>query len=137
MKSKLIPGLLSSVLLVAMASVFAGDKNDVLIALDKKWGEAGVAGDTDTVGSVLAEGLISVDASGVTGKAEQLADNEPGPEGATYEPTDFQVMFLNDNTAVMTHGVGGDQPHYSMHVWSRKSGEWKVVATSSTPADAE
>ncbi len=136
MKNKLIPSLLGIILVVSSASVFAGGK-DELIELDKAWGVAGMAGDTDTVANFLADDLISVDASGVGGKAEQLADNEPAPEGATYEPTDYTVMFLDDNTAVMTHGVPGDQAHYSMHVWSNKSGAWQVVATSSTPAQSD
>jgi hypothetical protein len=37
----------------------------------------------------------------------------------------------------MTHGTNGEDAHHSLHVWSRKDGQWKVVATSSTPAKKE
>ena len=34
----------------------------------------------------------------------------------------------------MTHSVGGDEPHWSMHVWQKQDGAWKVAATASIPA---
>jgi len=122
-----------------MSVAFAGgEKKEHLIKLDQKWGAAGTAGDTDTVGKLLAKGLVAVDGTGVHGKAEQLENNEPAPEGTTYEPSDYQVTFLTDHIAVMTHAVSGDEgAAYSMHVWSNKSGNWQVVATSSTPADSK
>jgi hypothetical protein len=49
------------------------------------------------------------------------------------EPTDYKVTFINPDTAIMTHGTKGTDAHYSLHVWSRKSGTWQVVATSTTP----
>jgi hypothetical protein len=99
-----------------------------------QWGQAGMVGDTDTVSVLLSEDLIAVDENGVTGKAEQLADNEPAPEGATYDADDFNVVFLDDNTAIMTHSVGGEEAHYSMHVWELVDGNWQVVATASIAA---
>jgi hypothetical protein len=114
------------------ASASADDTAD-LIARDKAWGAAGTKGDRDAVAKLLADNVVSVSETGVRGKQAELADTEPAPAGTQYEPTDFKVTFLNADTAVMTHATRGDEAHYSMHVWSRKGGEWQVVATSSTP----
>ena len=89
---------------LALASFATGaiaGSEEALIELDKKWGSATVAGDTETVATLLADNLVSVSENGVGGKQEQLADNEPGPEGASYEPYDFKVMFLDENTAIL------------------------------------
>jgi len=123
--------------LVAFAASAAADPTADLIALDNQWGMAGISGDADAVAAILADNLISVDPTGVSGKAAQLANTEAAPAGAMYEVSDYQVMFLNEHTAVMTHSVAGDEAHYSMHVWQHKDGNWLVVATSSTPADSE
>jgi ketosteroid isomerase-like protein len=98
------------------------------------WGAAGTKGDTDAVAKLLADDLVSVSGKGVTGKQGELA-GEPAPAGTRYEPTDYKVTFLDADTAVMTHGTKGEDAHYSLHVWSRKSGQWKVVATSATPVE--
>lgn len=120
--------------------LFAGgvsaDDSKVLIELDHKWGNAGLKGDTATAAAILADDLVAVTEAGVGDKASQLADSAATPAGSKYEPTDFKVVFLDDATAIMTHGTKGDDAHYSLHVWSKKSGSWQVVATSSTPADA-
>ena len=130
------PGLLGLFLIVLSTAAYA-DATSELIALDKKWGSAGMAGDTETVATLLSDQLVDVSGSGIGGKSENLADSEPAPEGATYEPSNFKVTFLDDNTAIMTHEVSGEVPHYSLHVWSRSSGAWQVIATSSTPAASE
>ena len=128
---------LAGVLLLGFgASASADDKAD-LIALDKAWGAAGMKGDAGAVGKLLADSLVSVSADGVTDKKGELAASEPAPAGAQYEPTDYTVTFLDKDTAVMTHGTKGAEAHYSMHVWSRKNGQWQVVATSSTPVAAK
>jgi len=123
--------------LCLLASSAIAGSDEELIALDKKWGAAGMAGDTDTVASLLSDDLVAVDENGAGGKAEQLADNEPAPEGATYDVSDFQITYLDDNTAIMTHSVTGETAHYSMHLWTRKDGNWQVQATASVPAAAE
>ena len=127
---------LSVALLTAGALASADDTAD-LIAQDKAWGAAGTKGDSDAVAKLLADDVVSVTETGVRGKQGELADNEPAPAGTQYEPTDYKVMFLDSDTAVMTHGTSGEDAHHSLHVWSRKDGQWKVVATSSTPAKKE
>ena len=123
----------SGLLLALGAAQALADDTQALIALDKQWGEAGTKGDTTFAAKLLADNVISVTESGVRGKKEELADNAPAPAGTKYEPTDFKVMFLDAQTAVMTHATKGDDAHISLHVWSKKSGSWQVVATSTTP----
>ena len=116
-----------------MATAYAADDTDALIALDKQWGESGVKGETTVAGKLLADKVVSVIAGGVRGKAGELADMKPEPAGTRYEPTDYKVTFINPDTAIMTHGTKGTDAHYSLHVWSRKGGTWQIVATSTTP----
>ena len=121
-----------SLLLPAVAAR-AADDTETLIKLDQQWGESGMKGDTAAVSKLLADNVVSVTEKGVRGKQAELADNPPAPAGARYEPTDVKVVFLNPDTAIMTHGTKGEDAHYSLHVWSRKGGTWHVVATSTTP----
>jgi hypothetical protein len=114
------------------ATACADDKAD-LIARDKAWGAAGVKGDLEAVAKLLGDNLVSVSDKGVTDKKGELAATEPLPAGTKYEPTDYTVSFLDKDTAVMTHRTTGAEAHYSLHVWSRKNGQWQVVATSTTP----
>jgi hypothetical protein len=73
----------------------------------------------------------------VRGKRGELEDNEPAPAGSKCEPTEYKVIFLGAYTAVMTHGTKGENAHYSMHVWSRQGGSWKVAATATTPVASQ
>lgn len=110
----------------------AGDKED-LIALDKQWAESVMKGDNFAAEKILADQIVSVTQEGVGGRKEEIASYQVAPAGTRYEATDYKVMFLNPDTAVMTHGTKGPDAHYSMHVWSRKGGKWQVIATSTTP----
>ena len=136
MRARLAIGLAGLLLVLGAAHALADD-TEALIALDKQWGEAGGKGDTATIAKLLADDLVSVTETGVRGKKEELADNEPAPAGTKYEPTDFKVTFLDANTAIMTHSTTGDDAHVSLHVWSKKSGAWQVVATSTTPVASD
>lgn len=133
---QLRPLILTAALLAVSAPVAADESAD-LIALDKQWGASGMKGDTDAVAKLLADDLVSISENGILDKKGELANNEPAPAGAKYEPTDYKVKFLDADTAVMTHGTKGDEAHYSMHVWSRQGGKWQVVATATTPVASE
>jgi hypothetical protein len=124
----------ATLLVMYTAAAKAADDTDALIALDKQWGESGVKGDTKTEAKLLSEKVVSVSEKGVRGKEAELADTKPAPAGTRYEPTDYKVIFINPDTAIMTHGTKGGDAHYSLHVWSRKGGTWQVIATSTTPA---
>ena len=127
--------LIAVATLLAMftATAYAADDTAALIALDKQWGESGVKGETTVTAKLLSEKVVSVSEKGVRGKQGELADNEPAPAGTRYEPTDYKVVFINPDTAIMTHGTKGADAHYSLHVWSRTGGTWQIVATSTTP----
>ena len=125
--------MLTATVLALFGGTASADTTADLIALDMQWGAAGIKGDTVAVGKLLADTLVSVDETGVKDKKGDLAGTTAEPAGTKYEPIDFKVTLLNADTAIMTHGTKGDKAHYSLHVWSRKGGQWKVVATSTTP----
>lgn len=116
-------------------SVFAADDTNALIALDKKWGESVVKGDKAVSTKLLADKVVSVSEKGIEGKEASIASLKAAPGGASYQPSDYKVTFLNPDTAIMTHSAKGTDAHYSLHVWSKASGTWQIVATSTTPAE--
>jgi hypothetical protein len=119
------------VLLAASAVAQAGDA-DALIALDKQWGEAR---DAATLNPMLADDLLAVSPAGMGDKAQIIADaTAADAPDAPYTVDDYTVKFLSDEVAVMTHSVSGDEAHWSMHVWQKQGGAWKVAATASIPA---
>ena len=125
---------LATLLVMFTAAAAAADDTDALIALDKQWGESVVKGDTAVSAKLLADKVVSVTESGVEGKQATIANLKPAPAGTRYQQTDYKVTFIDPDTAIMTHGTKGANAHYSLHVWSRKSGTWQVIATSTTPA---
>lgn len=125
-----VVGVMATLLAVSTARA---DVTADLIQLDRDWGAAGIKGDAAAVGKLLADDLVSVDGDAVRDKKGELALVKAEPAGTTYEPTDYKVKLLGDDVAIMTHGTKGKDPHHSLHVWSRKNGQWRVVATSSTP----
>jgi hypothetical protein len=126
---------LTVTILALFGGVASADPTADLIALDKEWGNAGIRGDAAAAAKLLADSLVSVDETGIHDKKAELAATSPAPAGTKYEPADFKVTFLDANTAIMTHSTKGYQAHYSMHVWSNKSGHWQVIATSTTPIE--
>ena len=131
---KSLPVIVAMLPIIFTATAYAADDTEALIALDKQWGESGVKGETAVATKVLADKVVSVNESGVRGKAGELADMKPEPAGTRYEPTDYKVTFINPDMAIMTHGTKGTDAHYSLHIWSRKGGTWQIIATSTTPA---
>ncbi len=122
--------IMSAALLLA-GGLAQADETDMLIKLDKKWGESRSA---DAVAPLLADDVMEVGPDGAGGKKEMLedADANPPPEGP-YEAADYQVRFLSDDAAIMTHSSSGEDPHHSLHVWQKIDGEWKVAATAAVP----
>ena len=123
-------------MLLAVSAAYADSTAD-LIKLDRDWGAAGIKGDAAAVAKLLSDDLISVDNEAVRDKKGELAMVKAEPAGTQYEPTDYKVKFVGEDLAIMTHGTKGQDAHNSMHVWSRKNGQWQVVATSSTPVKRE
>ena len=134
-------GQMLGVFVALLASFAAGtafaDSTADLIQLDRNWGAAGIKGDAAAVAKLLADDLVSVDGEAVRDKKGELALVKAEPAGTQYEPTNYKVKFLGEDLAIMTHGTKGADAHNSLHVWSRKGGQWQVVATSSTPVKRE
>ena len=133
MRKTTVFGLCASLLLSA---AFANaDNTDTLIELDKKWGESQGA---DALSPMLADSIIVIGVDGLGDKAamlEQAENAEPATE--PYMPGDFKVKFLSDDVAVMVHSTPPPEPHWSMHVWHKVDGEWRVTATASVPVGEE
>ena len=122
----------ATLLLTAGTLAHAGDAES-LIALDKKWGESS---DAVEVSNLLADEMVVLNPDGNGSKAGVIenATNPEGPAGP-YTPEDYVVKFISDDVAVMTHGTSGEDPHWSLHVWQKQDGEWKVAATANIPAE--
>lgn len=133
---------LSVLALAALAApLLAGsaraDSTADLIELDRQWGIAGTKGDVDAVAKLLADNLVSVDDERVGGKKDELASVKAEPAGGPYEAIDYKVTLVGTDMAIMTHRTTGKDAHHSLHLWSRKNGQWQVIATSTTPAKSQ
>jgi hypothetical protein len=116
-----------------------------LVGLDKEWGEAGLRGDTEALGRILADDFMGASPTGIATKAQSIAEAKTGAANitnATYTADEYTVRFLDPNTAVMTHravekglnkGKEYTDQHRSMHVWVKRNGRWQVVASQATP----
>jgi len=131
MKIRKIAGLVICLGLIAPAAN-AGDA-DALIQLDKEWGSAP---GTDAFSHFIADGILALGPTGVTGKTEMIeaAANADAPTGP-YVAGDYEVRFLSKDIAVMVHSAGAPDPHWSMHVWQKQDGKWRVAATAAIPVE--
>ena len=119
--------------LVMAGNIANADESDILIQLDKEWGESeGPA----FLESLLDDNIVALDSEGVVGKAQMLEDagSEDAPTGP-YVAGDYDVRFLSENVAVMVHSAGGPDPHRSMHVWQKHDDKWQVVASATVPVE--
>jgi hypothetical protein len=129
MRSTFILGGVASMFL--LAGIAAADDTDKLIELDKKWGQAEGA---DAIAPLLADDILAIGVEGLGSKNEMLEEAESAePATGPYEAGDYKVEFLNDDIAIMVHSTGGAEPHWSMHVWQKQDGNWRVAATASVP----
>jgi hypothetical protein len=122
---------LAIVLLLSAGFASAGDA-DKLIELDKKWGESEGA---DALAPMLLDEIIVISADGI-GDKEAMLEQADSAEPATgpYEASDYKVRFLSEDIAVMVHSTPTPEPHWSMHVWQKVDGKWRVAATAAVPA---
>lgn len=117
-------------LVLMMPAANAGD-SDALIQLDKDWGSGLEQGALE---HFLADGILALDATGVTGKAEMIeAETSAGAPTGPYIAGDYEVRFLSEDIAVMVHSAGAPDPHWSMHVWQKTDGKWQIAATATVP----
>jgi hypothetical protein len=119
--------------LFVIAGIANADDSNALIELDKKWGESEGA---DALASLLSDDVLSIGVEGLAGKAEMLeAADEAEPATGAYDAGNYKVKFLSDDVAVMVHSTQVPEPHWSMHVWQKLDGEWRVTATASVPIE--
>jgi hypothetical protein len=119
--------------LFVIAGIANADDSNALIELDKKWGESEGA---DALASLLSDDVLSIGVEGLAGKAEMLeAADEAEPATGAYDAGNYKVQFLSDDAAVMVHSTQVPEPHWSMHVWQKLDGEWRVTATASVPIE--
>ena len=131
MKTIKMLGCLVSLMVIAAAAT-AGDA-DELIELDKKWGESVGA---DALAPILSDEILAIGAEGLGDKAQMLKDAEEAePVTGPYNAGDYKVRFLSDDVAVMVHSTPAPDSHWSMHVWQKIEGEWRVAATAGVPIE--
>jgi len=126
--------VLAIVAAIAIASHHEGEE---LIALDKEWGAAaqGQAA-VSAIEKIIADDVVVISGTGVGSKANMIEDaqSDDAPVGP-YVADHYSVKMLADDIAVMTHHAGDPGPHWSMHVWQKKDGNWQVVASATVPVE--
>lgn len=122
-----------------------------LIALEKKFWQSLVDADADTALSLLAEPALMVSAQGALqfNHAQYRQMAEQGEMVVKdFELDDVDVLFANDDTAVVTYRVtqtvglrdGADEIEQQMadaSVWTRTNGGWRCVLHTETELDAD
>ena len=119
--------------LVMAGNIAKADEADVLIQLDKEWGESEGSA---VLESLLDDNIVAIDSEGVAGKAQMLEDSasDDAPTGP-YVAGDYDVRFLSEEVAVMVHSASDPDPHWSMHVWQKQDGKWQVTASATVPVE--
>lgn len=134
MKNAVVLG--TAVVCLAAGIAFAAHhEKDTLIALDKEWGSAapGQAA-VDAITRIIDKDVVQMSGSGITTRADLIEEAKDTSVPATpYLADSFEVKFLTDDIAVMTHHAGEPDPHWSLHVWQKKGDKWVVVASGWAP----
>jgi ketosteroid isomerase-like protein len=149
MKPKLIRALLFVILAVCGLTQIAGTQQSEttpqdLVALDKKWGEVVANKDAVGLGEILADDFVGVGDNGAKyTKPDEIKQLESRkPTDGSYSADDYDVRFLDKDTALMLHrgsfsgkedGKDVFEEHRSLHVFVRRDGRWKVIASDATP----
>ena len=120
-----------------------------IIDLEKRFWKSIVDQDTDTALEMLCEPALMVGAHGAM-KFGHDQYRRMAEEGSwvlsSYELSDMDVVFPNDNTAVITYHSrqtvtprkAGKQMEQEMNftsTWVRSGNGWKCVVHTETPAD--
>ncbi|MDR7335484.1 nuclear transport factor 2 family protein [Roseateles asaccharophilus] len=123
--------------------------DSTLIALEKKFWQSMVDEDTDTALAMLDEPSLMVSSHGAMqfshDQYREMAENG-SMVIKSFELSDMQVMYPNDDTAVLTYrvkqaiamrGKSGEieQEMADSTVWVRKDGEWRCVMHTETEID--
>lgn len=124
--------------------------DSTLIALEKKFWQSMVDDDPDTAIGMLDEPALMVSSHGAMqfDREQYRKMAEDGPMVVkSFELSDMQVMYPNDDTAVLTYrvkqAIAGredgakaiEQEMADSSVWLRKDGEWRCVMHTETEID--
>ena len=126
------------------------DATQELVALETRFWQSMVDQDTDAAVSMLHEPALMVSAHGVVkfDRAGYRKMAEQGPLVLTsFEFADMDVVFPNDDTAVLTYRVkqgvaqrgesqAETQEMADASTWVRHGGQWRCVMHSETPVQA-
>ena len=129
MKTTIVSGLFAG--LLTFAALANADDSATLIELDKAWGESQGA---EELSPLLLNSMIQISVDGLGDKARMLEEAETAePPSEPYAPGDYKVEFLSEDIAVMVHSTPPPEAHWSMHVWQKVDGEWKIAASAGIP----
>lgn len=124
--------------------------DSTLIALEKKFWQSMVDDDPETAIGMLDEPALMVSSHGAMqfDREQYRKMAEDGPMVVkSFELSDMQVMYPNDDTAVLTYrvkqAIAGredgakaiEQEMADSSVWLRKDGEWRCVMHTETEID--
>jgi hypothetical protein len=125
--------------------------DNTLINLEKKFWQSLVDEDADAALSMLYEPALMVSAQGAMqfdhAQYRDMAENG-NMVVKSFELSDMNVMFPNDDTAVLTYRVrqvlaergeeeseAVEQTMADSSVWTRKDGEWRCVMHTETEVE--
>jgi hypothetical protein len=125
--------------------------DNTLINLEKKFWQSLVDEDADAALSMLHEPALMVSAQGAMqfdhAQYRDMAENG-NMVVKSFELSDMNVMFPNDDTAVLTYRVrqvlaergeeeseAVEQTMADSSVWTRKDGEWRCVMHTETEVE--
>lgn len=118
-----------------------------LIDLEKKFWQSIVDDDADTAIAMLDEPALMVSPHGAM-KFDHAEYREMAEKGTqvlkSYELNDMEVVFPNDDTAILTYRVkqvmaprggaaGKPEEMADSSTWIRKGGAWRCVMHTETP----
>jgi len=127
--------------------------SQTLVDLEKRFWQSMIDEDTDTALEMLAEPSLMVSPHGAM-KFDHAAYREMAEKGSmvikSYELDDMDVLFANDDTAVLTYKVRQTiaprgkgkasakevtQEMADSSTWVRQDGHWRCVMHTETPVD--
>jgi hypothetical protein len=137
MELKFVLAMLAAVPFRGAASGTARDADrSALVAGERAWGQAYVAGDSTAARRLLADDFHGIDTSGAAyDKRQAIMEIETGPHSQSDRVDVIAVHFYGDTAVIQAHEfVEGPLPeaHPSDRVfsdtWIKRGGRWQIVA---------
>lgn len=134
--------------LLALPGIYGQTAESTIRDLDTAWGKAIVAKDAAKLDRLLDEGLIYGHASGVVDTKKSYLDKiRSGKQVyASLNQYKVTVRILEGGSGALTHswlhvtGVNPAGPFDDkvmlLHVWSKRGGEWKLIAHQTAKVDS-